>query len=105
MHIVDIKKGKGDRMNIEPTYAGIALMPIMIGINEAIKSFGVKTKYIPFINLLIGLAIGIFFFSEDIKKGAVYGLYLAFGSSGLFSSTKHVTKEYRKNKAKKQASK
>lgn len=85
-------------MSIEPTYAGIALMPIMVGINQAIKGLGVKTKYIPFINLVIGIAIGIFFFSDDIKKGIVYGLYLAFGSSGIFSNTKHLKEEYNKGK-------
>lgn len=69
-------------------------MPIMVGINQAIKGLGVPTKYIPFINMALGLAIGIFYFNEDIKLGILNGLYLALGASGLFSSTKYIHGTY-----------
>lgn len=71
-------------------YAGIAIIPLLIGILEIFKKVGVNEKYIPVISLIAGIGIGIALFSDgDLKSGIVQGIYIGLSAVGLYSGTKN----------------
>lgn len=71
-------------------YAGIAIIPLLIGILEIFKRLGVKDKIIPVISVAAGLVIGISLFAEgDLKVGIVQGVYIGLSAVGLYSGTKN----------------
>ena len=63
-------------------YAGIALIPLVIGISEVIKKIGFNQKFIPVVNLILGLAAGI-----------IQGIFIGLSASGLYSGTKNIIQE------------
>lgn len=75
-------------------YAGIALIPLVIGISEVIKKIGFNQKFIPVVNLILGLAAGIIFLNPgDIKAGIIQGIFIGLSASGLYSGTKNIIQE------------
>ena len=75
-------------------YAGIALIPLVIGVSEVIKKIGFNQKFIPVVNLILGLAAGIFFLNPgDIKAGIIQGIFIGLSASGLYSGTKNIVQE------------
>jgi len=71
-------------------YAGIALIPLIIGLAEVIKKIGLNSKFIPLVNLILGLIAGIIFLNPgDIKAGIIQGLFIGLSASGLYSGVKN----------------
>jgi len=71
-------------------YAGIAIIPLLIGILEVFKKLGVNQKHIPVISLIIGVGLGIALFSAgDLKAGIIQGIYIGLSAVGLYSGTKN----------------
>ncbi|MHA6250904.1 hypothetical protein [Oceanobacillus sp. CAU 1775] len=69
---------------------GVALIPLIIGLVQLIKTTGLNKKYLPFISLVFGLVGGIFFlYPGDIRAGIIVGLMLGLSASGLYSGTKN----------------
>lgn len=74
----------------EFVYAGIAIVPLLVGILEGIKKLGVNPKFIPTLSLVLGIISGIVLFSEgDILAGIVKGIYIGLSPVGLYSGTKN----------------
>lgn len=69
-------------------YSYLILIPLIAGIGEAIRITGVPNRYIPFINLIIGLALGMILCSTNFKSCIIFGLYTGLGASGLVRSSK-----------------
>jgi len=75
-------------------YAGIAIVPLIIGLSEVIKRLGFNQKFIPVINLILGLIAGIVFISPgNIKVGIIQGIFIGLSASGLYSGTKNIVQE------------
>lgn len=71
-------------------YAGIAIIPLLIGVLEVIKRLGLPVKYIPLLSLILGIAIGIILFAEgDLIGGIVQGVFIGLSAVGLYSGTKN----------------
>lgn len=71
-------------------YAGIAIIPLLIGILEVIKKLGINKKYIPIISLLLGIGTGILLFTDgDFKVGIIKGIYIGLSAVGLYSGGKN----------------
>jgi len=71
-------------------YAGIAIIPLLIGVLEVIKRLGVNKKYIPIISLLLGIGTGILLFADgDLKAGIIKGIYIGLSAVGLYSGAKN----------------
>lgn len=68
----------------------IAIVPLIIGIVQLCKRFGLKPKYAPFIALPVGILIGIVYFENSIKEGVLIGVMFGLSASGLYSSSKNV---------------
>ena len=66
---------------------GFVLIGIIIGASQMAKGLGVKCKYIPLLNLALGLILSAFimgFNSESLLQGLIVGL----SASGLYDQTK-----------------
>ena len=76
---------------MEMNYAGIAVVPIIIGLAEIFKKIGLSTKFIPIVNLVFGLMAGILVLQPtDLIAGIIQGLFIGLSASGLYSSVKNV---------------
>lgn len=73
-------------------YAGIPAVLLIIGISELIKGLGFNPKFIPVINLVLGLVSGIVLNADDVMRGIFVGLAVGLSASGLYSGIKN-TKE------------
>lgn len=69
---------------------GVALVPFIIGLIELGKRSGLKPKYAPFVGIGIGVILGVFFLSTNIKEGLLIGVALGLSASGLYSGTKNM---------------
>lgn len=70
-------------------YAGIAIVPLLIGVLEVFKKVGLKEKFIPICSLVLGIGVGISLADTgDILSGIVQGLFIGLSAVGLYSGTK-----------------
>lgn len=68
---------------------GVALIPLIMGLVELLKWFGLPKKLLPIVSIFLGLAAGIIYVSpQDIKGGILVGLMMGLSASGLYSGTK-----------------
>lgn len=71
-----------------------AIVAIIIALSQLFKNSGVKAKFIPLINVVLGLLAGFFFIDAGtIQESVMYGLMIGLGASGLFDMSKVVTKK------------
>ena len=69
----------------------VALIPLIIGLVQILKTVGLKKKYHPLASLILGLGGGIFYiYPGDLKAGILVGIMLGLSSSGLYSGTKNI---------------
>lgn len=73
----------------------IAQVALIIGLAELIKRVGCPTKFIPLIDLGLGLVSGICIYGltmgYGITESVVLGIALGLSACGLFSGIKNVT--------------
>jgi hypothetical protein len=70
---------------------GLIIVPVIMAVSEMIKGLGFPTKFIPLINLALGLLAGFFAVpTESIVSSVVTGLVLGLSASGLYSGSKNV---------------
>lgn len=67
------------------TVYGVALIPIVSGISRVIQMAGIPKRFIPFINLILGMGAGLIYLGEDWKKGLLIGISIGLGASGLYN--------------------
>jgi len=78
-------------------YAGVAFIPVVIGIVEVLKKVGLKDKFAPIASIFLGIVLGILYGAEgEIKKGVLQGIYFGLSASGLYSGTKNIVEEVKK---------
>jgi hypothetical protein len=72
------------------------VIAVLIGLGQIAKQLGLPTKYIPLMNLVLGVAVGLLgglgadiSILEQIIAGAVVGLT----ASGLYDQKKIITKQ------------
>jgi uncharacterized membrane protein YfbV (UPF0208 family) len=71
--------------------SSLIFVPIVMGIAQVIKMTGFNKKFIPLIDLVLGIIFGIFFVSpEDIRQGILQGIYIGLAASGAYSGAKNV---------------
>lgn len=78
-----------------------AQVALIIGIAEVIKISGVPSKYIPIVDVLLGLLSGIGVYGlamgYGIVRGLITGLALGLSACGLFNGIKNVAGMYDKD--------
>ena len=74
--------------------APASIICIIISISEIVKSFLVEAKFIPVVDLILGMLFGIcvygFGLNYGIWQGALIGIALGLSSCGLFSGFKNL---------------
>lgn len=68
-------------------YSYLILISLIAGVGETIRRAGINSKYIPFINLIMGLILGMILCYTNPKACIVDGLYIGLSASGLVKST------------------
>ena len=75
----------------------MAQIALIMGLAEVCKRLGIKNKYIPLIDLALGLVSGICVYGlamgQDMTESIVLGIALGLSACGLFSGVKNVTQE------------
>ncbi|WP_051540124.1 hypothetical protein [Ruminococcus sp. FC2018] len=73
---------------------------LVIGLAEVFKKIGCPIKYIPLIDLVLGLACGIFVCGIELGfgavKGVMIGLAIGLSACGLFSGIKNTVQKLTK---------
>lgn len=69
----------------------ISLVPVIIGVSEVAKRVGFPTKYIPVLNLGLGVVAGFIYVAPgNPQEAALVGIALGLSASGLYSGAKNV---------------
>lgn len=72
----------------------VVQVSLIIGLAEICKGFGLEKRWIPLVDLGLGLASGIFIYGiaqgQGILNGIVLGIALGLSACGLFSGFKNV---------------
>lgn len=84
-------------MDINVLITPAAQIALIIGIAEVIKRLGLPKRWIPLIDLFLGLISGICVYGlhleYDIVESIVIGLAMGLSACGLFSGVKNTIKE------------
>lgn len=93
--------GKGANMDINELltylFTPVAQVAVIIGLAEIIKRAGLDKRYIPMVDLVLGLISGIFVYGYvleyGIADGIILGIALGLSACGLFSGIKNTVEE------------
>ncbi|PEX38293.1 hypothetical protein CN455_13760 [Bacillus cereus] len=66
---------------------------IVGGLSQIVKTIGLQTKYVPLLNLTLGIVLGVLFLDGDIKTNVFQGIVIGLSASGLFDHTKIMKKD------------
>ncbi|PEE81752.1 holin [Bacillus toyonensis] len=69
------------------------MIGIVVGLSQIVKTIGLQTKYVPLLNLTLGIVLGVLFLDGDIKKNVFQGIIIGLSASGLFDHTKIMKKD------------
>ena len=74
----------------------VGLTALIIGLAELCKKCGLPSKWIPLVDVLLGLIGGIFVFGLEMDygvfKGIIVGIAIGLSACGLFSGVKNLLK-------------
>ncbi|MFC4077816.1 hypothetical protein [Salinithrix halophila] len=72
---------------------GVALVPLIVGLVELTKLWGLSSKWAAVLSVALGWGAGIFLVSPgDWVQGTVIGLAMGLSAAGLYSGSKSVLK-------------
>ncbi len=74
-----------------------AMIGVVVGLSQIVKTNGLQTKYIPIFNLTLGIMLGVLLLSQDIKMNIFQGMIIGLSASGLFDHTKIMKKDDNRN--------
>ncbi|MGG0645500.1 holin [Bacillus mycoides] len=69
------------------------MIGIVVGLSQIVKTVGLQTKYVPLLNLTLGIVLGVLFLDGDIKTNVFQGIIIGLSASGLFDHTKIIKKD------------
>lgn len=72
-----------------------AQVALIIGLAEVVKRFGLDSKWIPLVDIALGLLSGICVYgrTQGILNGVILGIALGLSACGLFSGIKNLTEK------------
>lgn len=82
-------------------FSPVGLTALVIGIAELCKRCGLPSKWIPLLDLALGIIGGIFVFGLEMQygifKGVIVGIAIGLSACGLFSGIKNTIKSEEDN--------
>ncbi|PGY28493.1 holin [Bacillus cereus] len=69
------------------------MIGIVVGLSQIVKTVGLQTKYVPLLNLTLGIVLGVLFLDGDMKTNVFQGIIIGLSASGLFDHTKIMKKD------------
>ncbi|WJE51105.1 holin [Bacillus cereus] len=69
------------------------MIAVVVGLSQIAKTIGLQTKYIPLLNLTLGIVLGVLFLPQDLKMNVFQGIIIGLSASGLFDRTKILKKD------------
>ncbi|TNP13529.1 holin [Bacillus tropicus] len=69
------------------------MIGIVVGLSQIVKTIGLQTKYVPLLNLTLGIVLGVLFLDGDIKTNVFQGIIIGLSASRLFDHTKIMKKD------------
>ncbi|MDN4875964.1 holin [Bacillus cereus] len=69
------------------------MIGIVVGLSQIAKTIGLKTRYVPLLNVTLGMVLGVLFLDGDIKTNVFQGIIIGLSASGLFDHTKIMKKD------------
>ncbi|MEH6979130.1 MULTISPECIES: holin [Bacillus] len=69
------------------------MIAVVVGLSQVAKTIGLQTKYIPLLNLTLGIVLGVLFLPQDLKMNVFQGIIIGLSASGLFDHTKILIKD------------
>lgn len=67
---------------------------LIIGVAQLVKNLGLNAKYIPLVDVLLGLVSGLVVYGHEMKlgllRGVMIGLAIGLSACGLFSGIKNI---------------
>ncbi|MGZ9782457.1 holin [Bacillus pseudomycoides] len=69
------------------------MIAVVVGLSQIAKTSGLQTKYIPLLNLTLGILLGVLFLPQDLKMNVFQGIIIGLSASGLFDHTKILKKD------------
>ena len=70
------------------------LVPVIVAVNEAVKKIGLESKWIPLLNIVLGVAGGLVFLQGTVAERSLRGLMVGLASGGFYD-LKEPAKEVR----------
>ncbi|MBP3038436.1 hypothetical protein J9303_02815 [Bacillaceae bacterium Marseille-Q3522] len=67
----------------------VAIIPLITGLVELSKKYGLPVKWAPIVSVLLGLVIGIVYIEGPLKNSVLIGLMLGLSATGLYSGSKN----------------
>ncbi|PFY63922.1 holin [Bacillus toyonensis] len=68
-------------------------MGIVVGLSQIGKTIGLQTKYVPLLNVTLGILLGVLFLPFDIKMNVFQGIIIGLSASGLYDHSKITKKD------------
>jgi len=69
----------------------VVLIPLIIGLIEVFKIFGISKRTMPILSLVLGVLAGtIYIYPHDLKAGVLVGLMMGLSASGMYSGGKAI---------------
>jgi len=67
----------------------VVLIPLIIGLVEVLKYFGIPKRVLPISALVFGVLAGVFYvYPNDVRGGILVGLMMGLSASGMYSGGK-----------------
>ncbi|ARK20342.1 hypothetical protein CSV69_04485 [Sporosarcina sp. P26b] len=69
----------------------MVLVPVIVGLVDALKGYGLQKKWCPVVSIVLGVASGVVYvFPEDWASGVLSGIVMGLSAGGLYSGGKAV---------------
>ncbi|RWS41481.1 holin [Bacillus mycoides] len=69
------------------------MIGIVVGLSQIGKTIGLQTKYVPLLNVTLGIVLGVLFLPFDIKMNVFQGIIIGLSASGLYDYSKITKKD------------
>jgi hypothetical protein len=79
---------------MEVSYQFLILVPVILGIVQAIKTFGMSSRYAPVVSICLGVLGAIFLVGGLDKASALQGFIAGLSAAGLWDISKKTIMGY-----------